>query len=34
MQTPDFDLVIVGAGPSGCTTALKLAGFRYKGCID
>ena len=30
MQTPDFDLVIVGAGPAGCTTALKLAGSGIK----
>ena len=26
MQTINFDLVIVGAGPAGCTTALNLAG--------
>jgi len=26
MQTTDFDLIIVGAGPAGCTTALSLTG--------
>jgi geranylgeranyl reductase family protein len=30
MQTINFDLVIVGAGPAGCTTALNLAGSGLK----
>jgi geranylgeranyl reductase family protein len=33
MQTTDFDLVIVGAGPAGCTTALSLADSGIKVAI-
>jgi geranylgeranyl reductase family protein len=30
MSSPDFDLIIVGAGPAGCTTALSLANAGLK----